>query len=191
MKRLFLAMSTLCSLAFGQTTWHGLSFGMTRDEIAASLPDFRLVPGDDAQHVHVFGLSPVYEMHGSRYAISFPFNVKLFMGLRSEKLERVTLKLIYPPQGPDEKTNTLAYLVAASEELYAGLKDKYGSPSEEKGSCPISPESLVRGGEHECSATWRDGQQSIEMDQQILMFNANQAPSVDYLVIYSKISSDF
>lgn len=151
----------------GQTTWGGLQFGMTEEEVKATMGDC---------------LEPVVDP--PRPDSYIPFRVKsVVVGPASGHanlvfdVEKKTLRAVGLNFSRTEKltgeVGEMGSRVAAYGYVSSSLLKKYGKPVKETGRCPTQDEVL----EHfirqpfdtvKCARLWKEPQQTIEMRVDII-----------------------
>jgi hypothetical protein len=138
----------------GQAAWGGLCFGMTPNQAKEQLDSKHLgmVERREGQLIS----SKDFELQLSGMSSAFP----MVVDLRFTKTALVSVNLRfdvneYRRRNSDVRSDRVAISVF-SELVYQSLRDKYGKPLDQKGSC--SSDSLSWEG---CSATWRAEGESV------------------------------
>jgi hypothetical protein len=187
-----LALCLFALIATPQETWKGLKFGMTVAEAQKILDGYTMERFPEADELSTIAhrLTPDYILDGQEYKISLHFEPRLLFGKDTGKLEKVELKLKL--EWPSDM-NWLSFLVIASKEIYAQLKNKYGTPTEEQGLCPLDSARIVHGGNlaaHNCDATWRSSGQVIDMGQGLYIYPDSQKTTALFFISYQHVHTD-
>jgi len=178
--------------AVAQETWKGLRFGMTEAEAQKVLNGYTIerFPEADGHNTIAQRLTPDYVLDGQEYKMSFHFEPRLLFGKDTGKLEKIELKLKL--EWPSDM-NWLSFLVMASKEMYAQLKNKYGAATEEQGLCPLDSARIVHGGNlaaHNCEAIWRSADQVIDMNQGLFIYPDPKKTTAIFFISYEHVHTD-
>jgi hypothetical protein len=155
------------------TTWHGLRFGMTVEEVKGALKGAVIVQEREPGYFSI-GTVTVKNTIGKG---------ELTFG-DAKTLERVFLDFSRHEETDEMVKRTIAY-----QDVAEGLLEKYGAPANQTGYCPTVQEvekALVYRprGMMQCTRLWKEPAQTIKMDFSFVV------PALFLSVEYKSVRSD-
>jgi hypothetical protein len=173
MMSLFRVFAILISLVIptfveGQTTWHGLQFGMSLSEVkeALSKSSSEVNPGGGTK---AFNVSPSFDLDVPGAAL--PAHFRPALGISEKGLYVVTLMLDWGAYRNSTAPDSPALVISLlSQPVFEQLAIKYGQPITESGNCTeVSVTSLLQAGfssgrsTPSCKAVWKGDKQTVTL----------------------------
>ena len=149
----------LATAAPAQTTWKGLHFGQSRDDVRAQLAR-QNITAETSQEGSLQSTAD-YDMLLPGMRTSFPFRMD-FHFTDEGGLMDVTLTLdILAARRTWADQNEEALLTLATDKLTRALTDKYGVPLSRSQACDADTKQTPE----ICAINWHDAAQSVELDR--------------------------
>jgi hypothetical protein len=161
--RSLLFVLIFATTASAQTTWKGLHFGQTRDQVRAQLAA-ESFPVETSQEGSLQSVSD-YDMllPGMRIALplraDFRFSDDGGLIDITLSLDFAAMKRNFPNIGGDEQL-----LAFAAERFTRALTDKYGIPLSKRSECDADAATLAKTATAQCTINYRDPAQSVELN---------------------------
>ncbi len=167
-----------------QSTWNGLRFGMSRDDVEQALKAKGMTIAEKAQDV--FAVSPTYEVELPNLTKPLPFYVEVTFSKAG--LQQVDLNF-----KTDEALKSIGSIYAVVDIVNGSMKKaltaKYGQPIDASGSCNAESNDMVEilfNGNASCNESWQSQGELIS----VKWWYDKQRSTFVYIASYQASSSD-